>query len=170
MVRDSVHKAVGFAVVALAAVVAGCGGGGGGSASGGGGVGSSASSSWRAGSFLPASSFAGKCVNPRSGTNPQSGTPYNETRGTATDENNWLRSWSNDLYLWYNEIVDRDPGLYDTPAHFGSLKTTATTASGRPKYRFHFTYDTAQWRAPAQSAGSAGYGAEWSVVSGLPPR
>ena len=32
-------------------------------------------SGWVAGSFLPAASFAGKCVNPRSGTNPQTGLP-----------------------------------------------------------------------------------------------
>ena len=24
-------------------------------------------------------------------------------------ENNWLRSWTNDLYLWYNEVTDVDP-------------------------------------------------------------
>ena len=70
---------------------------------------------WVAGSFLPASSFAGKCVNPRSGTDPLTGRSYNEVLGTATDENNWLRSWSNDLYLWYDEIVDRDPGLVRHP-------------------------------------------------------
>jgi C-terminal processing protease CtpA/Prc len=156
--------------VALAGVVAGCGGGGGGSASGGGGVGSSASSGWRAGSFLPASSFAGKCVNPRSGTNPQSGTPYNETRGTATDENNFLRSWSNDLYLWYNEIVDRDPGLHTTPDYFNLLKTDAATASGAKKDKFHFTYSTTDWLNLSQSGVEAGYGALWAVAASLPPR
>ena len=32
-----------------------------------------------------------------------------DRRGTATDENNWLRSWTNELYLWYGEVTDRDP-------------------------------------------------------------
>ncbi len=32
--------------------------------------------------------------------------------GTTTDENNWLRSWTNDLYLWYNEVPDLNPALY----------------------------------------------------------
>jgi hypothetical protein len=129
-----------------------------------------ANGGWRAGSFLPASSFAGKCVNPRSGTDPQSGLPYNEVAGTATDENNFLRSWSNDLYLWYNEIVDRDPGQYTTPEYFNLLKTTATTTSGAPKDKFHFTYSTADWLNLSQSGVEAGYGALWAVVANLPPR
>ena len=97
MVLASVHRAVGCAVLTLAAAVAGCGGSD--SAAGATGGGQS-STGWTAGQFLPAASFAGRCVNPRSGTNPSTGQPYNETRGTATDENNFLRSWSNDLYLW----------------------------------------------------------------------
>ncbi|HWN38652.1 MAG TPA: S41 family peptidase, partial [Gammaproteobacteria bacterium] len=167
----TIHKAVGCAVLVFAAAVAGCGGGGGdaSSASGGGGP-PLAGSGWVAGSFLPASSFAGKCVNPRTGTNPQTGQPYNETRGTATDENNFLRSWSNDLYLWYNEVLDRDPSQYTTPAYFDLLVTPAKTASGADKDRFHFTYATADWVVLQQSGTEAGYGATWSVVANLPPR
>jgi C-terminal processing protease CtpA/Prc len=127
-------------------------------------------SSWVAGSFLPASSFAGKCVNPRSGTDPNTAQPYNEVLGTATDENNWLRSWSNDLYLWYNEIVDADPGLYTTPNYFDLLKTTAFTPSGNKKDRFHFTYQTTQWLQLSQSGVESGYGVAWAVAANLPPR
>src|SRR5262245_34984898 len=106
MVRASFDRATRCAVFVLAAAVAGWGrdgveGGGG----GGGGASPPPASGWVAVSFLPASSFAGKCVNPRSGTDPRSGLPYPDIQGTATDENNFLRSWSNDLYLWYNEIV-----------------------------------------------------------------
>jgi hypothetical protein len=157
----------------LAAALAGCGGGGGGDAAattGGGGALPPPASGWVAGSFLPASSFAGKCVNPRSGTDPQTGLPYNEVRGTATDENNFLRSWSNDLYLWYNEIVDRDPSLYATPEYFNLLKTTASAPSGRPKDRFHFTYSTSEWLSLSQSGVEAGYGPLWAVVQSTPPR
>jgi C-terminal processing protease CtpA/Prc len=93
-----------------------------------------------------------------------------DTQGTATDENNWLRSWSNDLYLWYDEIVDRDPGLYTTPNYFNLLKTTATTPSGNAKDKFHFTYATSDWLALVQSGTEAGYGAVWSVVASTPPR
>jgi carboxyl-terminal processing protease len=151
-----------------AAIAAGCGGGGG--DGGGGRAPAPPASSWVAGSFLPASSFARKCVNPRSGTNPQTGQPYNEVSGTATDENNWLRSWSNNLYLWYNEIVDRDPALHATPAYFDLLKTTAITASGAAKDKFHFTYRTTDWLALIQSGTEAGYGVSWSVIRSLPPR
>jgi carboxyl-terminal processing protease len=150
----------------LAAAVAGCGGGGGGGPA----PPAAPGSGWVAGSFLPASSFAGKCVNPRSGLNPSTGQPYNEIQGAALDENNWLRSWSNSLYLWYNEIVDRDPGLYATPDYFNQLKTTATTSSGAAKDRFHFTYRTSDWLALQQSGTEAGYGAVWSVIANLPPR
>jgi hypothetical protein len=161
------------AALVLTAVIAGCSGGGGGDASGatgGGGGPPPPANNWVAGSFLPASSFAGKCVNPRSGTDPQTGAPYNEVRGTATDENNFLRSWSNDLYLWYDEIVDRDPGLYTTPDYFNLLKTPNPTDSGRPKDRFHFTYSTSDWLSLSQSGVEAGYGPLWAVVQSLPPR
>ena len=59
-------------------------------------------------------------------------TPTSKAR--ATDENNWLRSWSNELYLWYNEIIDRDPGLYTTPEYFGDiLRTSAIDAVRQPQ-------------------------------------
>ena len=98
------------------------------------------------------------------------GDPYPDTRGTVLTENNWLRSWSNDLYLWYNEIVDRDPSLYTTAAYFDLLKTTATTASGKPKDQFHFTMPTSDFVDFAQSGISAGYGATWALIAARPPR
>jgi carboxyl-terminal processing protease len=170
MTLASFDTAARCAAIALAALAAGCGGGGDGGTGTIGGTVPPPSSGWVAGSFLPAASFAGKCVNPRSGTNPQTGQPYNEILGTASDENNWLRSWSNDLYLWFDEIVDRDPGLYTTPSYFDLLRTTAVTPSGRPKDRFHFTYSTAEWLSLSQSGVEAGYGAQWAVLASLPPR
>lgn len=160
-----------IACCVLLAAAGGCGGGGGGD----GGTPAPpapSASGWVAGSFLPAASFAGKCVSPRSGTNPRTGLPYNEIQGTATDENNWLRSWSNDLYLWYDEIVDRDPGLFTTPDYFDRLKTEARTPSGAPKDRFHFTFPTTEWLQLIQSGTEPepGYGAQWSIVSSTPPR
>jgi carboxyl-terminal processing protease len=161
-----------LAAVWLAASMAGCGGGGGGGAPA-----SSAppapaappASNWIAGSFLPAASHAGRCMSPRSGTDPATGLPYIDIQGTTLDENNWLRSWSNDLYLWYDEIVDRDPGLYTTATYFDLLKTTATTPSGRPKDRFHFKYPSSEWLALIQSGEQVGYGAVWSVRSTTNP-
>src|SRR5262249_1888947 len=80
------------------------------------------------------------------------------------------RSWTNELYLWYREVPDQDPANYATADYFNLLKTTATTASGNPKDRFHFTYDSAQWEALSQSGVSAGYGAQWVLISSRPPR
>ena len=138
-----------FQLLQLVALIvhAGCGGGGGG---GGSAAPAAAAVGWTPGVFAPASSFAGQCA-------------------TLT-ENNWLRSWTNDLYLWYDEVVDRDPALSTTPAYFNLLKTTATTPSGNPKDKFHFTYDTAAWQALSQSGVSAGYGVEWALVARTPPR
>ena len=51
--------------------------------------------------------------------------------GTVTDQNNWLRSWTNEMYLWYGEVADRDPSLYATDAYFNLLKTTRDHGVGR---------------------------------------
>lgn len=120
--------------------------------------------------FLPAETFAAQCENPRSGTDPQTNQPYTDIQGSTLAENNWLRSWSNHLYLWYDEIMDRDPALYPTSDYFDLLKTEELTPSGNPKDRFHFTYPTEEWIRLAQSGVSAGYGVEWSLVSRSPPR
>ena len=120
--------------------------------------------------FNPAANFEAQCVNPRSGNDPVSGKPFPDKQGTVLTQNNWLRSWSNDLYLWYNEIVDRDPSLYTTPEYFDLLKTTATTASGKPKDQFHFTMLTSDFEDFAQSGTGAGYGATWSLIASRPPR
>jgi C-terminal processing protease CtpA/Prc len=143
-----------------------CGGGGGGD-SGGGGNGNS----WTTGVFLPSASFAAQCVAPRSGNNPSTGQPWPDVAGTRTDENNFLRSWSNETYLWYDEIVDQNPALFSNSlTYFEELRTNDTTTSGAPKDKFHFTFDTNEWLQLSQSGVSAGYGAEWIILSGEPPR
>src|SRR5947209_2060832 len=154
-------------LLAAFAALSACGGGGG---SGGGGGGAASASGWTAGAFAPAASFAAQCAAPRSGIDPSTGRPFADVQGSTLSENNWLRSWTHDLYLWYDEVADRDPALWTTPAYFDLLKTTATTASGNPKDRFHFTIDTSAWLGFSQSGVSAGYGAEWAVVAPIPPR
>ena len=117
---------------------------------------------WTRGVFEDAGTFKDLCQVPR----PDAV----DRQGATLDENNWLRSWSNDTYLWYDEIEDRDPACCSTPAYFGLLRTTAKTPSGRDRDRFHFTYDTDVWIALSQSGVSAGYGAEFVVLEGRPPR
>lgn len=155
---------------ALTALVAACGGGGGGSDGSSTAKAAGTSTSWVPGTFLPPASFDAECAAPRTGTDPATQQPYPDVPGSFVDENNWLRSWSNERYLWYDEIVDRDPADYDTDAYFEQMKTFGTTSSGATKDRFHFALATDDWRKESQSGVSAGYGAEFAVISALPPR
>ena len=119
--------------------------------------------------FPPARNFAASCAEPRTGVDDR-GRPFEDRQGSAHDEKLWLRSWSDDLYLWYNEIEHVDPVGYSVPDYFGRLRTFARTPSGAYKDQFHFTYDTAYWRQLSQSGVSAGYGAEWVIIASRPPR
>ena len=113
--------------------------------------------------FPPARDYAGRCASPRPGE-------PGDRQGTFVDENNWLRSWSNNLYLWYDEIVDVDPVLHPTPQYFDLMRTFATTPSGADRDRFHFTYPTDVWEQLSQSGVSAGYGAAFAILAPRPPR
>ena len=124
---------------------------------------------WVAGLFEDAALFKDLCAVPRTGVDSR-GRAFLDREGTTLDENNWLRSWSNDTYLWYDEIVDRDPACCDTPDYFNLLKSFATTPSGAPRDRFHFTEDTAARQARVRSGVTAGYGARWAILAGRPPR
>jgi len=121
-------------------------------------------SGWVSGQFTSASGFEAMCASPRSGNFP-------DVQGTVTDENFWIRSYSNDTYLWYDEIEDVDPGNVDNVFdYFDLMKTSATTASGNAKDKFHFTYNTEEWENLSQSGVSAGYGIEFFRGSSAPPR
>jgi hypothetical protein len=120
--------------------------------------------------FLASSTFANRCAAPRTGIDPYTGLGYPDLQGSTLNENNFLRSWTNDLYLWYSEVPDLDPSLYATPAYFNLLKTSALTPSGAAKDKFHFTYGTSQWEALSQSGVEAGYGAQFILLASRPPR
>src|SRR6266851_3801480 len=157
-----------LALIPATALLDACGGGGGGAAAS---SSFSNASGWVQGKFSPASAFAAMCVTPRAGTDPATGKAYLDRPGTALDEKNWLRSWTNDLYLWFSEVPDQNPaGFASDMTYFDVLKTSAVTASGKPKDRFHFTYPTATWEALSQSGVQAGYGATFVVLAGTPPR
>jgi len=163
---------LGIGWVLTAALLGGCGGGGGGA--GGAGAAPPAGpppSSWVQGQFAAESTFAAMCVNPRTGIDPATAKPYPDAQGTLLDELNWLRSWTNDLYLWFDEVQDQNPASFSTDAtYFTALKSTAVTASGNPKDKFHFTYPTATWEALSESGIQAGYGANFLVIAATPPR
>lgn len=115
------------------------------------------------GIFAASSIYKDICLNPRAGNFP-------DVQGTTDDENDWLRAWSNDLYLWYDEILDEDPRLFTTPDYFDVMKTFATTSTGNARDNFHFTFDTEEWLLLSQSGISAGYGADFELISTTPPR
>ncbi|MCH8137245.1 MAG: hypothetical protein IIB77_14815 [Proteobacteria bacterium] len=103
--------------------------------------------------------------------NPRTGGSFADVAGTRLDENNWLRSWSNDLYLWYDEITDQERATISDPlSYFDQLKTFATTASGADRDKFHFTVDSQEWFDLTQGGVSAGYGAIWAIISATVPR
>src|SRR5688572_1589460 len=108
-----------------------CGGGGGGDRDAS--IATSSGSGYVAGVYAPASQFRNQCANPRSGSSPVTGVPYPDRPGSTQSENLWLRSLSNDTYLWYREIPDINPAGYSTGGYFNLLKTSAITTSGRPK-------------------------------------
>ena len=158
----------------LSTLLEACGGGGGGSGStppsGGGGTGSS-DPVWTAGTYDTPAHLAAHCAAPRSGTDPVSGKPYPDVRGSVVWENHWIRSWVHAYYLWYSEVADVNPASYtSTEAYFKINKTTATTASGTAKDKFHFTYPTSQWESFVTSGATVDYGAHWVFVATTPPR
>lgn len=114
--------------------------------------------------FLPSDIFADTCADISKAYYKSISSP-----GIYADENNWLRSWSHETYLWYDEIIDQDPACCSTPVYFDLMKTFETNASGAPKDRFHFTVPTAEFLANRQSI-DIGYGAEFVLLRAAPPR
>ncbi|MYE83424.1 MAG: hypothetical protein F4X36_16615 [Gammaproteobacteria bacterium] len=120
--------------------------------------------------FPDAEQYADYCAAPRSGASSVTGPAFPDRQGSAHEEKLWLRSWSDDLYLWYDEIEHVDPVGYDVLDYFDELRTFARTPSGNRRDRFHFTSPTEAWERRVQSGVSAGYGVEWVLIARSPPR
>ena len=118
------------------------------------------------------SSVKNVCVAPRSGIDPATGQLFTDQPGTLAQEKSWVRAYIDETYLWFDEIpASVRAASYATPqAYFDALRTPALTASGRPKDRFHFRYDTTEWQALSQTGAAAGYGFELVVIKTTPPR
>ena len=99
---------------------------------------------WTAGVFADYSTLDNQCAS--------------DQTGSQFTEKMWLRSWSNDTYLWYNEIDDQNPAGFGVIEYFNDLKTNALTASGQLKDQFHFSMSTDEWQQLNQSGASVGYG------------
>jgi len=107
-----------------------------------------------------------KCATPRTGIDPFTNRPYPDRQGTLDDEKKWLRVWTDDLYLWYDEVPAVDPALPTATDYFDQLKTFAITSSGKFKDRFHFWYPTDYWEKLSTSGTDVGYG---TTLIAVPP-
>lgn len=178
----------------VAAALAACGGSGEGngalSAVGGGNA---------TGSGIVASStVAGKCVATRAASmlDPFTGKSYGDTQGTISDEKAWIRAYVNETYLWYADVATVDSSKYVigasvdyvnptdnvkstislatntdvTDAYFNSQRSTLSTASGKPKDQYHFTYATSDWVALSTAGSTVGFGFQVALLAASPPR
>lgn len=183
MLRLSLRSPAVLLALVLASAAAGCGGGGGG--------GGSASPPptavsppspppppppsgdvpvWTQGVFQPASTFINRCEAPRSGVDIE-GTPFPDRPGSTLLEKFWLRSWTEETYLWNREVQDRNPAEpLSRTAYFALLRTFARTPSGKDKDDFHFSEPTEQFLRARNSAPTATYGARLRLISSTRPR
>ena len=120
---------------------------------------------WQQDVFCPSENFYQYCAEPSKAVSSRA------KQGTYVDENNWLRSWSNKTYLWYDEIEDVDPVCCTNPEeYFLKMRTEQTTPSGKRKDRFHFSESTEEYRQFSQEGITVGYGARFKVLKSTPPR
>lgn len=86
------------------------------------------------------------------------------------DQNNWLRSWTNETYLFYSEAPDRDPASYSTPNYFALMRSTAITSAGVAKDPYHFAVPTDDQLTMKQAGIEMSYGLRFVVLQSTPPR
>ena len=178
MTKTSTRLLTTAAFTAATIILASCGGGGSSSSSRPSTVtpppppppAASTSPTWTAGTFEAASNFKNQCAVPRT-TNDINGDPYPDQAGSLVREKFWLRSWTDETYLWYNEVTDINPDNGDTRLeYFDKLRTNATTASGTARDQFHFTIPTDEYEQRVATGASAGYGADFVLLQSSPPR
>lgn len=122
------------------------------------------------GVFEPSSNFEDRCEVVRTGVDIQ-GNPFPDRPGSTLEENFFLRSWTEETYLFNTDVVDRNPADFDNPIdYFAVLRTTAQTPSGRDVDEFHFSQPTEEFLAERNAAPRAGYGARFIALSTTPPR
>jgi len=107
------------------------------------------------------------CAKPRTGIDPYTGKPYPDKQGSLRDELTFLRAWSNQYYLWYNEIPTNFTmsQFTDPVAYFEKLMSPV-----HDKDMYHFTYPSAEWDKLTNSGIELGYGITWSSAGPTAPR
>ena len=125
---------------------------------------------WQQGVFPPSSSFEAQCEVVRTGRDIR-GNTFPDRAGSTLREMFWQRSYSDETYLWYDEITDRNPAQFtDKIAYFDELRTAARTPSGAPKDQFHGTADTAEYLQQSVGGSTSGYGLDLVFFSATRPR
>ena len=126
--------------------------------------------SWASGVFQRASVFKDRCQTVRTGVDSE-GTPFTDIAGSELIEKHWLRSWTNETYLWNNEVTDTNPNtVAGRLNYFALLKTLAITPSGIAKDDFHFSEPTVEYLERRNSAAGASYGMSLVAFSTTVPR
>lgn len=126
--------------------------------------------SWQQGSFEDSSTFENQCEVVRTGTDIE-GNSFPDQAGSLIEELFWLRSWTDETYLWREEVADQDPNNFsDKLVYFNDLVTTGLTSFGQPKDNFHFSQSTAEYLEQRNSVATPDYGAYYAFLQNTPPR
>lgn len=126
--------------------------------------------SFQPGVFPNSASLEAQCETPRTGTDPFTNAPFPDRQGSEFLEKMWLRSWTFESYLWFDEVEDRDPANFGVIEYFNLLRTEALTDSGRPRDNFHFSQNTAEFNQLTQSGITRGYGFNFQRNRSSAPR
>ena len=122
---------------------------------------STSSLAYSAGVFEPAEDYAQRCESPRPPTVlDRNGKAYPDMQGSKLHEKFWIRSFSNEWYLWYDELPDIDPSSVEGKLeYFRQLKTSKLHPTGTPKDKSntHFTDSTEKYIARTRGI-TVGYG------------
>ena len=122
------------------------------------------------GVFPVSTNFEALCESPRSGIDAFSGQAFPDAQGSDFLEKMWLRSWTYESYLWFDEVADNDPNNFTVLEYFNQLRTEELTESGRPRDNFHFSQNTQEFNELSQSGVTRGYGFNFQRNSSSVPR
>ncbi|MBO1255922.1 peptidase [Alteromonas sp. 5E99-2] len=122
------------------------------------------------GVFEESTLFEAQCATPRSGVDAFTGIAFPDIQGSVLAENLWLRSWTYESYLWFDDVDYSGPDTSTVASYFAQLRTNEITDSGRPRDNFHFSQITADYNELTQGGVTRGYGFDWQRNSDSVPR